>query len=69
MPTPAISQAILSLLLENNREYSPSELLEALQERKLEEAEIKEAVAYLIRNHEIEMTADRRLRMQAHAHA
>ncbi len=68
MPTPAISQAILELL-QDEKQYRPFELLAALQERHLEEADIKEAVAYLIRDHQIEMTADRRLRAPSPAHA
>jgi len=67
-PQPAISEAILAVL-QGDKEYRPSELLEALREQHLAESDIKEAVAYLLRDHQVEMTPDRRLRAPAGAHA
>ncbi len=69
MPTDQTFNIILAAL-GNNKEYKALELLEELKKSGIGESEIKEAVAYLINDHQVELTPERRLRAiagQVHA--
>jgi hypothetical protein len=67
MPTKQTSEIVLSIF-HGDDEYGAFELLELLKAKGMNEAEVKEALSYLINDHQIELTPDRRLRaLQAHA--
>ena len=61
MPTKQSSDIVLSIF-EDGREYGAFQLLDLLKEKGLSEPEIKEALAYLISDHQLELTPERRLR-------
>jgi hypothetical protein len=67
MPTKQTSDMVLSIFQERD-EYGAFELLELLKAKGMNEPEVKEALSYLINDHQIELTPDRRLRaLQPHA--
>jgi hypothetical protein len=61
MPTKA-TQADLLHVLRERQELRPSQILEAMRLRGYSQDEAREAVSYLIRDHQIEFTPDRILR-------
>ena len=67
MPTEQIINAVLSFMMRNgDREYSPVELISELKATEgVEESRAKEAISYLINDHQVEMTENRRLRTSA----
>jgi hypothetical protein len=60
MPTTETTQLVLSTI--GDGEFSPLDLLAELKKQNIDESTAKEAISYLINNHEIDMTENRRLR-------
>jgi hypothetical protein len=60
MPTNQTTGQILDAIGES--EYGPLDLLALLKQRGIAESDAREALSYLINNHQIEMTPSRRLR-------
>jgi hypothetical protein len=67
MPSQTAITAVLDLLRGNS--YLPSELIEKLLSEGCGESEVKEAIAQLLHDHELELTPDRHLRVVAVAAA
>lgn len=68
MPTKQVFGLVLSSL-DDGQEYGAFQLFEVLKSKGISESDIKEALAYLINDHQIILTSDRRLRSpQAAAH-
>lgn len=66
MPTEQTINAVLSFMMrDGGREYGPLELINALKTEGVEESKAKEAISFLINDHQIEMTENRRLRTSA----
>jgi hypothetical protein len=67
MPTKQTSDIVLSFFQDND-EYGAFELLDLLKAKGVNEPEVKEALSYLISDHQLELTPNRRLRaLQTHA--
>jgi hypothetical protein len=67
MPTKQTSDMVLAFFRDKD-EYGAFELLDLLRAKGVNEPEVKEALSYLINDHQIELTSDRRLRaLQTHA--
>lgn len=64
MPKQAILTLILSAL-KNGEQFTPLALLERLQQSGVSESDIREAMAYLINEHRVEMTPDRQIKKSA----
>ena len=64
MPKQAILTMILSAL-NSDEQFTPLEFLGRLQQSGFSESDIREAMAYLINEHRVEMTPDRRIKRPA----
>ena len=62
MPTTLSIDAVLRILAAG-QDYGPTELITALKAEGIEESNAKEAISFLINDHQVEMTENRRLRM------
>ena len=64
MPTEQTINAVLSFMMrDGGREFGPLELINALKTTEgVEESKAKEAISFLINDHQVEMTENRRLR-------
>jgi hypothetical protein len=67
MPSQIAINAVLKLLQGNS--YFPSQLIEKLLSEGCGESEVKEAIAQLLHDHQLELTPDRHLRVVAAAAA
>jgi len=54
-------------IFQDDQEHGAFELLDLLKTQGIKESELKEALAYLISDHQLELTPQRRLRALQHA--
>jgi len=66
MPTKQTSETVMSIF-QDDQEHGAFELLDLLKTQGIKESELKEALAYLISDHQLELTPQRRLRALQHA--
>jgi hypothetical protein len=67
MPTKNTFDIVLSIF-QDDKEYGAFQLLDILKTKGMNEPDVKEALSYLISDHQLELTPERRLRaLQTHA--
>jgi hypothetical protein len=59
---PTIQTTALVLAAIGEQEYGPLDLLNILKQRGIAESDAREAISFLINDHQVEMTPNRRLR-------
>ena len=60
MPPKKISELVMNTL-SSDKEYSSSEFLEQMRKKGVNDADAREAVAFLLSDHKIRMTSKRKL--------
>jgi hypothetical protein len=64
-----IKQDVVMSIFHGGEEYGVFDALNLLKQKDMNEPEVKEALAYLINDHQLEFTPDRRLRLGTLQHA